>query len=160
MLSHSRLKEYLDYDPLTGVFVWLKKKARANPGDVAGGFSRNHGYVTIKFDGKHYMAHRLAWFYMRGVWPKSELDHEDTDRSNNRWSNLREATSGQNKQNVQKPRSHNKLGFLGVLRRGEKFRAYITTGKKQRWLGTFPTPEEAHEAYLTAKRSDHSHNLL
>lgn len=37
---------------------------------------------------------------------------------------------------------------VGVSRRGEKFRATIMIDGKSRRLGTFHTPQEAHQAYL------------
>lgn len=48
----------------------------------------------------------------------------------------------------------NKNGYPGVKRPpyGEKWEAYITKGGKKRYLGAFPSPEEAHLAYCAAKR--------
>ena len=59
----------------------------------------DHGYTVIRFRGKLYLAHRLAWFYMTGEWPREQIDHKDGVRLNNKWDNLREATPGQNNMN-------------------------------------------------------------
>lgn len=72
-----------------------------------------NGYVAIRIDGQAYLAHRLAVFYMTGNWPKNEVDHRDTVKHHNWWSNLREATSLQNKHNTG-VNSANKSGFKNV----------------------------------------------
>ena len=34
-----------------------------------------YGYGKVKFDGRTYGAHRVAWFLSNGAWPVEELDH-------------------------------------------------------------------------------------
>jgi hypothetical protein len=47
----------------------------------------------------------------------------------------------------------NKTGFLGVYKHGKKYSAYIFTNKTRVRIGDkYETAEEAHEAYLKAKR--------
>jgi hypothetical protein len=45
---------------------------------------------------------------------------------------------------------------MGVIFFQNKWRANITHSGKTHWLGDFATPEEAHQAYLTAKRKFHA----
>lgn len=98
MISHDRLLELLDYNGLTGVFVWRQARGgKVKPGDLAG--CDNGGYVQIMVDYHRYAAHRLAWFFVYGVWPTIDIDHIDLNKSNNAISNLREATTSQNGQN-------------------------------------------------------------
>jgi hypothetical protein len=92
---------------------------------------------------------------MTGEWPKTLIDHRDGDGLNNRWLNLRCATYKINNQNQRAPRSDNKSGFLGVCAHKNRFYAYIKIGDKVKNLGAFLTAEEAHEAYLAAKRKHH-----
>jgi hypothetical protein len=93
---------------------------------------------------------------MTGEWPPHEIDHIDLDGDNNRWANLREATHRENARNA-KMRSHNKAGFKGVCldKRRNLWRATIHDGKKQVWLGYFPTAEDAHVAYREASERLH-----
>lgn len=88
-----RLKEVLDYNPETGVFVWKEKLnrrgsdgTRGNKGAIAG--RKSNGYIYIGINKKAYLAQRLAWFYMIGEWPKWILRFKDEDRSNIRFTNL------------------------------------------------------------------------
>ena len=167
-VSHDALLCLLDYDPLTGVFTWL-----APPGtrhDLIGsqaGNSRDNNGIVIKIDGVSYRAHRLAWFYMTGVWPQSLVDHRDGDPLNNRWSNLREASHQLNNQNQRASTSRNIwTHFLGVSmhRASGKYEANIgisVNGKKRKkYLGLFDTDAEAHAAYVAAKRELHAGNTL
>ena len=68
MITETRLKTALRYDPISGNFTWLVNAGRCRIGDVAGRIN-NQGYVQIGLDRKHYLAHRLAWFYTYGEWP-------------------------------------------------------------------------------------------
>jgi len=65
-----------------------------------------------------------------------------------------------NLQNIRRARSDNRSGLLGVARDKTGFRAVIKVAGKQKYLGTFPTPELAHSAYLSAKRLLHEGNTL
>jgi hypothetical protein len=150
MISHERLTELLNYDPETGVFVWNKNHGHAVAGRVAGGLTEN-GYWRIRVDRKKYMGHRLAWFLMTHKWPTEQIDHKDTDRANNRWKNLREATQGQNAGNAKLSKA-NRCGFKGVsfVRHMGKWRGQIMVEGKKKYLGVFATEEGAHAAYVAA----------
>jgi hypothetical protein len=157
-LQLEELKKVLHYDPDTGVFTWvaLRRGGRKNnPGTVAGS-KESRGYIRIRYKGTLYWAHRLAWFYMCGEWPK-QLDHIDEIKSNNRWGNLRLATHSENGQNRSHGQSNNKSGFQGVSWHsiGSRWCAQIHILGKHISLGLYDTPEEAHEAYLAAKEKHH-----
>jgi hypothetical protein len=81
------LRELLSYDPKTGMFTWrIRSARRVHIGDVAGGVN-GRGYLTIRVDGRQYLAHRLAFLHMTGSWPKKEhIDHINMDRADNRWA--------------------------------------------------------------------------
>ena len=145
-LTADRLREVLDYNPATGVFVWKISNNQRKVGGRAG-FTSGHIYTRIKIDGCSYLAHRLAWLYVHGAWPVGDLDHKDTDASNNRIDNLREATSRQNAQN-KTAYSSNHLGIKGVrFHECGRYCARITVDGRTKYLGLFDTAKEAKAAY-------------
>ena len=149
-LTHKRLKSILDYNPNTGMFKWKvlpKKSTRNKIGCYAGCLNINDGYVVIVINGKTYRAHRLAWFYFYGNWPKRQVDHIDMDKQNNSIKNLRDVTARTNKSN-NKLRQEGRL--LGTSRHDGKWQARIYINPKDVHLGTFNTELEAHEAYKKA----------
>lgn len=154
-LTAERLRELLDYDPDTGVFTRKVRTANnVQVGDVAGAL-RHNGYIQISIDGRLHLAHRLAWLYVTGESPPSEIDHINGVKNDNRIANLRLATSAENKHNQRKPHADNTTGFLGVTHRRGKFMAQIMVDGKKKFIGDFKNPEEAHAAYLKAKRQFH-----
>lgn len=151
-ISHARLKKILHYNLRTGIWTWKVSLNRCIVINSRAGSNRGDGRWIIGIDGVLYLSSRLAWFYKKGVWPKFEVDHKDTDHSNDKWCNLREATSSQNNANKRTPRN-NTTGFKGVsidTRGVKQFRATIKIHKKQRCLGYYDTPKEAHSAYTKA----------
>lgn len=161
-LSVEELKRVLSYDPDTGKFHWLVSLTRSVAvGDVAGGPSSD-GYLRIGLHGVRYMAHRLAWFYMMGRWPADDIDHINGSKTDNRFANLREATRRMNAENQRRARKDSSVGLLGVgwHKRDKHFRAQIQVRGKHVFLGYFPTAEEAHQAYLAAKRKYHEGGTL
>lgn len=83
-----------------------------------------------------------------------QVDHIDRDPLNNRRGNLRLATPSQNAMN-RGVRVDSASGYKCVTRMGNKWVAYIRCNGKQKHLGTFVTPELAHEAYCAAARALH-----
>jgi hypothetical protein len=158
-LTAEAAREILNYDPETGDFRWkVATGRRCKLGDVAGWVNRERRTVRRKIavNGNSYMAHRLAWLYMTGQWPEHEVDHINGDGTDNKWANLRSATSSQNLRN-RGPQANNKTGFKGVCfdnTRG-KFIATIKLHGKQTWLGMFATAELAHQAYCVAAKKMH-----
>jgi hypothetical protein len=97
MLSAKRLRRVLSYAPATGIFRWkVSASSRAPVGAIAGA-KNGRGYHQIRIGGRPYSASRLAWLYMTGKWPNSEISYINGKRSDTRWANLREATSLQNR---------------------------------------------------------------
>jgi hypothetical protein len=155
-LTQERLKEVVNYDAKTGVFTWNKRLSnRIIIGSEAGNSA--NGYIQISIDNKSYQAHRLAWLWTYGEMPKLFIDHIDGNRSNNRIENLRQVSSIGNQQNTHSAQKNSKVGLLGVSHHGKtgKFRSRIMANRKVNELGFFNTKEEAHQAYLTAKRQLH-----
>ena len=144
MITQKELKELLHYDPETGIFTRLKSvSSGARKGDIAG-HSTGNGYLQIGIKGRYYRAHRLAWLYMTGEWPKDQIDHINHIRTYNRWVNLREATNQENHKN-QTLKSTNTSGVCGVYFRNDtlKWAAFIWVNDKPTNLGSFTDKFEA-----------------
>lgn len=154
LLALEKLKTVLRYDRESGLFIWLISfRGRMKAGDVAGKVASG-GYIQVRFHGKDYLAHRLAWFFEHGALPVGPLDHINRKPSDNRILNLRECTATQNARNrsIQK---NNRSGFTGVSwnKREEKWRAQIWLAPKRKTLGQFDCPVEASKAYQIAKEA-------
>ena len=111
-VCHVILKQRLTYDEKTGVFRAKINNGCNKAGFVVGSMNGN-GYIQIMLNGKLYLAHRLAWLYINGEFPKGSLDHINRNKDDNRIDNLRVCTLSQNSQNTNICRN-NKSGFKGV----------------------------------------------
>jgi hypothetical protein len=154
-LTAEYVRSILDYEPETGIFRWKVSLARRNKiGDIAGSIDQN-GYRKMGIHNREYYAHRLAWLIMRSEWPPKEIDHLHGDPSDNRWEKLRTATSSQNITN--RSAKAGRSGYRGVswAVTSNKWMAKITVNRRQKYLGIFNTPEEAHEAYRKAAAELH-----
>ena len=163
IISHARLRELLSYDHLTGVFTWVVDRGmNKRSGKIAGAHNGN-GYLNIQVDGRGYLAHRLAWFYVHESWPPELIDHRDGDGFNNKIKNLRLANRRQNGENQRQAHKGKKSSkFIGVYRRNpnQRWCAMIRVGGMLRRIGLFDTEEGAHAAYIEAKRRQHEFNTI
>jgi len=155
MINQATLKELVHYDPDTGVFTWRKKPGKKIMVGSRLGTTMKNGYRKCSIAGKQYTLHRLAILYVTGEWPPHDVDHINGDRADNRIKNLRCVTRSSNMENQRSARRNNATGHLGVVPVGSKFVSKIQVRGKSHWIGTFETPEEAHEAYLKVKRDLH-----
>ena len=162
------ITKLLDYDPKTGIFVWLTRPVRSvyertdhtwntrYAGKLAGCVVRwgdRLRYLSICINGKRYQAHRLAYLYMTGEFPPDQIDHKDCNGLNNRWSNLRRANASQNGGNSG-IRVNNTSGFKGVSfdKSRRRYIAHIRVYGNLKYLGRFDTPKAAHIAYVEAAK--------
>lgn len=148
-LTAEFVRSILRYEPETGLFFWLVARKKDQVGAVAG--NQGNPYRQIKIRGENYLPGRLAWLCIKGEWPKHEIDHKDGDPSNNRWTNLREASRQQNAANRGKHKN-NKSGFKGVSwsSRSSRWYATIQVSGRSLSLGFYKTPEEASAVYQRA----------
>lgn len=153
MMGLKHIREYLSYDPETGIFTWIKRppRGRVAVGGRAGSFDRD-GYWRIKFGGKEYRASRLAWFFVHGVMPPDEMDHRNHIRDDDRLDNLRPATPGQNKQNRRVENGKLYSQFKGVCwnKGSGKWQASIYVDGRLKHLGCFDSELDAASAYDAA----------
>ena len=148
------LKEFLDYNPDTGIFTWIKKPSyRVKVGQVAGTMNTK-GYLQIAFKGIRYFAHRLAYYMYHGVDPLENLvDHKYGDGSNNEIKNLRLANNSENGSNRVNLPSNNTSGVIGVVwnKQVKKWKAQIWVNKVYKYLGYFTNKEDAIKARKEAE---------
>lgn len=163
MLTFARAVEVLDYRPDTGEFLW-KPRARHEfarerlwrtwntrwAGKPAGSIGLN-GYQYIVIDATHHLAHRVAWLIQMGEFPSDDIDHENGDRSDNRFANLRAVDRATNLKNVKRRRDNNS-GVTGVhwAHDKQKWAAAIHVDGKSYFLGRYESFEEACAARADA----------
>lgn len=112
-LTQKRLKELLDYNPNTGVFVWeISPSPYVHIGMIAGSIN-SRGYRNIKLDKVLYRAARLAWLFTEGYFPEYQIDHINMVKDDDRRCNLRHVTASCNCKNKGITKA-NKSGVVGV----------------------------------------------
>lgn len=136
-ITLDRVRDLFLYIPETGEFTRRVVSKRSKRTGVLGSRHSN-GYLETCIGYKKYLLHRLAWFYMHGVWPVGVIDHINGVKTDNRIANLRDVTHLVNMQN----RSGGaKIGYVGKFRDG--WRAQLQRNKK-RLTKTFKTEQECH----------------
>jgi hypothetical protein len=167
IITQDYLRSILDYDPESGIFIWRERSAEMFPNETprrssanqaacwntryvgrpAGTF-RDGEYTIVRIPGhkSQVLAHRLAWFWFYGVWPSGDIDHVSRDKTDNRISNLREATRSQNQIN-RAHRRDNVLGVRGVCRHSGRYVAQISFNRRHIYIGMYETLEDAKRAY-------------
>lgn len=137
-ITHDELLALVHYDPETGIFTNRSTGQRLDK-------LTSSGYARFYIAKINFIAHRAAWLYMTGSAPTAFIDHANHDRGDNRWSNLREASPAQSSYNR---KGWGKTGFKGVSKEHRKYVASGSVDGKRVRLGSFDTPEAAHEAYV------------
>lgn len=153
--TQERLKQVVEYNSDTGVFIWkVSTGRRVKAGDVTGAANPPF-YGRIQIDGVRYVSSRIAWLYVYGEYPTVLIDHINTDISDNRITNLRLATVSDNVKNTRVQKG-SKTGVKGVTYSTSsigKFEARIGHNGKNYYLGIFNTIEQAKQV-LDQKRKE------
>jgi hypothetical protein len=152
-MTADELRARVGYDPESGIFYGRHGRPIGMP--------HNAGYVTVSVMGRKWLAHRIAWLYARGEWPKV-IDHINGDRGDNRLCNLREVTKRANSQNMRGAMSNSASRLIGASpdKQTGRWLSQIRIDGKKHHIGRFDTAAEAHQAYLAAKRIHHEGNTL
>jgi len=162
LLTEEKLKKLLHYNPDTGVFTWRKRTGANNMGfnkkyadKEAGTISysneikrRNIG-ITIDKKIQIYFAHRLAFLYMDGRWPKCIVTHINGKSLDNRWFNLKDVARRQTQKNI-KLSKRNKSGHQGVHWNKSHSKWRVTIGRK--YIGSFKDLDDAIDARRKAEK--------
>lgn len=141
----------LIYDAVSGNFAWnIKAGVRFNIGTIAG-YVTGRGYRAIKYNGKTYAAHRLAWLYYYGRWPKYEIDHMNGNKLDNRIANLRDVPHIENTHNRVEHRNGKLIGIY-FNKAARLWHARISVKGRVVSLGYYKTADTAYEAYRKAAK--------
>jgi hypothetical protein len=123
-------------------------------------YHKGYNIVSIKHKNKGYTfgAHQfIFYFYNKQV--VEQIDHIDTNRSNNAISNLRPLITDEyttaNQKNSFNQHKYRGVKIKGYRKKGNKFQSYIKVNYKFISLGYFETEQEASQAYLEAKKKYH-----
>jgi HNH endonuclease len=153
----SALLEYRD----GAVYAKQTRSSRALAGTRMGHDINGYNVTTLHY--RKYKISRIVWMLHHGVWPTGVIDHINHDTKDDRIENLRDVAQSHNMQNQVRAPRHSTLRVLGVSPAqpgGRGPTAHINVGGRNIHLGTFDTIDEAHQAYVTAKRRLHEGNTL
>ena len=148
-LTSSILKSILYYDPSSGKFYWKERTSSSNNPSKEAGTTKNNRkvrYRVIRIDGVGFYAHRLAWLYMTGEWPRCQVDHRDGDGLNNKWKNLRECNNSENSWNTSRY-SDNTSGHKNIFhdKKYDKWVVIITAYGKRVFTDRYDCLHKAKE---------------
>ena len=172
LLEPDMLRSLLSYDERDGTLSWRKRGPALFAGSYPDRMAKTwnarfantkilsktaNGYIYLRAFGKFYLAHRVIWAMQSGEWPAFEIDHVDTDKTNNRLGNLRLASHPENARN-RPAQSNNKGGIKGVYwdASRQSWQAHIAANGKRHYLGRFKNVADAVDAYAKASASLHS----
>jgi hypothetical protein len=143
----------IKYYPQTGIFKMRDYNYYIKPWKIKKCFYGG-GYLQICIGDKKYYVHRVVYKLYHPEWDiddsskDNKIDHKNHNRSDNRIVNLRNVTAQENSFNTDAKgyywHKHNK-----------KWKAEIHLNNKKIHLGYFTNEEDAHKAYLDAKKIYH-----
>ena len=144
----------------TGTWRLMRKTIpsnRCNKNKMAGSLGKR-GYLVVRINKQQFYEHRIIYAIANGFNPLQNIDHIDGNKLNNNPSNLRDVSQTENMQNITKARKHCVSGIQGAFlhKKTGKYTSSITANKVRHYLGMFDTPEQAHAAYMSAKRQMHA----
>lgn len=152
--EYEKLRDRISYDPDSGTFFSKISNRKVSAGERIGFLHKNTGYVMLSVCGRHYKAHRVAFYLVFG-WLPRWIDHANGIRSDNRIKNLREVTCSQNLMNMRASGGRSSV-FKGVTKRPNgRWRANISIGGKNKCIGTFDGEVEAAYMYDTYSLEHH-----
>ena len=150
-----KLRRDFRYDMVSGDFVRIARRSGPNQASDRGSVN-DGGYLRIRFCGRKYYVHVLAWAHHHGEFPKHSVDHADGNPMNNSIGNLRLATHQQNCCN-RGARKDNATGIKGVCwdKRLKRYRVQVRHDGRRVYQALFSDIEAAAAAYETQAKLHH-----
>jgi len=143
------ISKNLCYYSVTGTLTWACDRAngKIKAGSIAG--SLNNGYLQIRIHGKWFKVHRLVWLIETRGWPDDQIDHINRNKTDNRFTNLRDTSNYVNCLNRGRI---SQSGVVGVTydKLNSLWLSQTYINGKSKNLGRYATIEEAKKAYITA----------
>ena len=132
-----------------GKIQFLDKRSK-NPEWKDKKLRNSSGYLITDINNQTFYAHYLvALCYLGERPPHKEIDHINSIRSDNRVGNLQYISPSEN---CLKRTTCNGKPIKGYSQKPNgKFRVRLYINRKQKYLGTYDTEEEAIEIYIQAK---------
>ena len=161
MVTQVQLHHLFAYNPETGIFIRkIKTSNSVKVGDIVGS-DNGLGYIKFCVNSKLQFAHRMAWLYVYGSIPNLNIDHINSNPSDNRICNLRLVNQSENMQNTGKWKN-NTSGYKGVTwaKDKNKWCSQIWKNNKKHHLGFFDKAETAYKIYCQAAKKLHTHNKV
>ena len=117
-------------------------------------------YAKVYVDGKTKSLHRHLMEQLMGrelVWDEV-VHHKNGNRLDNRIENLRDVSKQTNQQNGRTAQKTSRSGLIGAiwLEQRKCWKAEIRVNGATKMIGRYKTAQEAHEAYVVAKRRLHA----
>lgn len=154
-ISPEYVRERFEYQD--GRLFYRNRVSSNCPAGSEAGYCSGNKRWLVRINEKNWLRYRLVWIHVHGEYPPNYIDHIDRNSLNDRVENLRVATSSQNNMNTS-VRRNNCSGFKGVCQpSGTSLWQASYSGK---YIGRFPTPEEAAQAYDEYVKALHGHFAL
>ncbi|MEZ9705449.1 HNH endonuclease [Vibrio breoganii] len=162
-VTHEELLELLHYDPDSGLFFnKVARGSRAPVGAQTGSYksvSDKRNYISkyhyLRINKKEYMGHKLAYWYVTGVFPtqKEVIWHVNMDTTDNRFENLRLIKRFEIEKMKQAGRRPNSSGYRGVSwsNKHGKWLSQLTSEGKHHFLGYHEDLQDAVKARKQAE---------
>ncbi len=137
--------------------VWVWREINYKPSywrEAKGAIDKRRGYRQVSINNKLYMYHRVVYFIHNDDWKihdtcrDNSIDHIDRNPLNNNIENLRVVSHSQNQWN------RDGKGYYFNKPTG-KYLAEIQVDGEHKYLGLFVNEEDAHQAYVEAKKIYH-----
>lgn len=157
------VREFLDYDPETGVLTWRARdrkwfKSKVSWGSFNTQFAGKRAFTSVSKNryfqglilGFTFSAHQVAFAHYHGEWPEHGIDHDNGDGFDNRIANLFDRTQAENCKN-KSLRTDSASGHLGV-RQNDAGTWVVTIGCA--YVGSF---KEFGDAIDARQRAEQEH---